>query len=467
MELGRASFKLVPLETAERLPYDQRPANRDLSHLDGEYGWPLVGKTLEMFRNPHEMFGRHYEKYGAISRISITGNKCVLLLHPDYAQRVLLDREKNFSIKKGWESVMAEFFEGGLAMRDYEEHRLHRGIMQSSFKPDAMREYITRIQAIVKRAVERWAAQDTFLFYDEVKHLLLDIAFDVFCWIDDSENTIKAIDKAFTDMMEGALGVVRLQIPGLRYHRGLRGRQYLKQFFMDLIEKKRVSNDRDVLAHFCKAKTEDGEYYADEDIADHMVFLMLAAHDTTTSAATMAAYYLCNDYDLQDRLNEGVASTEQPLSYEAFFHEMKEMVGVFYETLRLHPPVSMFLRRTIRECEFDGVRIPADTIICVPGTYIHRLEEFWRDPDTFDPTRFSAGVNEDRNHNFMWIPFGGGAHKCIGMHFARLLFMQTFAEITCNYRMEFAKEDYFPAKLQYFPFSRPLDSLPMKLVTRA
>ena len=457
----------MPLETVEPLPYDQRPANRDLSHLEGEYGWPLIGKTLDIFRNPHEMFARHFEKYGAISRVSITGNKCVLLLHPDYAQRVLLDREKNFSIKKGWESVMADFFEGGLVMRDYEEHRLHRGIMQSSFKPDAMREYITRIQAIVKPAVERWATQGTFLFYDEVKRLLLDIAFDVFCWVDDSENTVKAINKAFTDMMEGALGIVRLQIPGLLYHRGLRGRQYLKQFFMDLIEKKRTSNDRDVFAHFCKARTEDGEYYADEDIADHMVFLMLAAHDTTTSAATMAAYYLCNDHDLQDRLNEDVVSTEQPLSYEAFFHEMKEMVGVFYETLRLHPPVSMFLRRTIRECEFDGVRVPADSMVCVPSTYIHRLEEFWHDPDKFDPTRFNEEVHEHRNHNFMWIPFGGGAHKCIGMHFARLLFMQTFAEIASNYRMEFAKEDYFPAKLQYFPFSRPLDSLPMKLVRRA
>ncbi len=457
----------MPLETVEPLPYDQRPANRDLSHLEGEYGWPLIGKTLDIFRNPHEMFARHFEKYGAISRVSITGNKCVLLLHPDYAQRVLLDREKNFSIKKGWESVMADFFEGGLVMRDYEEHRLHRGIMQSSFKPDAMREYITRIQAIVKPAVERWATQGTFLFYDEVKRLLLDIAFDVFCWVDDSENTVKAINKAFTDMMEGALGIVRLQIPGLLYHRGLRGRQYLKQFFMDLIEKKRTSNDRDVFAHFCKAKTEDGEYYADEDIADHMVFLMLAAHDTTTSAATMAAYYLCNDPDLQDRLNEDVVSTEQPLSYEAFFHEMKEMVGVFYETLRLHPPVSMFLRRTIRECEFDGVRVPADSMVCVPSTYIHRLEEFWHDPDKFDPTRFNEEVHEHRNHNFMWIPFGGGAHKCIGMHFARLLFMQTFAEIASNYRMEFAKEDYFPAKLQYFPFSRPLDSLPMKLVRRS
>ena len=71
--------------------------------------------------------------------VGITGNKCVLLLHPDYAQRVLMDREKNFSIKMGWESVMAEFFQGGLVMRDYDEHRIHRGIMNSSFKPPAMR----------------------------------------------------------------------------------------------------------------------------------------------------------------------------------------------------------------------------------------------------------------------------------------------------------------------------------------
>ena len=454
------------MESIRSLPYDQRPANRDLRHLEGEYGLPLVGKTLDMIRNPNAMFARHYEKYGAVSRISITGNKCVLLIHPDHAQRVLLDREKNFSIKKGWESVMAEFFQGGLVMRDYEEHRLHRGIMQTSFKPDAMRKHLCRIQSIVRRTVQRWASQDTFLFYDEVKQLLLDIAFEVFCWVDDSKSTVRRINKAFTDMMEGALGVVRLRIPGLLYHRGIRGREYLKRFFMNLVAKKRRSDDQDVFAYFCRARTEDGNYYDDEDIADHMVFLMLAAHDTTTSAATMAAYYLCNDPPLQTVLAEDAAKTAQPYSYEAFFHEMKEFVGVFYETLRLHPPVSIFLRRTIEPCQFDGVSVPADTMVCVPGTYIHRLSDFWDAPERFDPTRFSEGRNEHRKHNFMWIPFGGGAHKCIGMHFARLLFMQTFAEMVSHYRLEFAKEDYFPTKLQYFPFSRPMDGLPMRLVPR-
>jgi cytochrome P450 len=102
----------------------------------------------------------------------------------------------------------------------------------------------------------------------------------------------------------------------------------------------------------------------------------------------------------------------------------------------------------------------------VPGTYIHRLEDWWHDPNTFDPTRFSEEVSEQRKHNFMWVPFGGGAHKCIGMHFARMLFLLTFRELIEKYQIEFAKDDYFPAKLQHFPFTRPLDNLPLRLVAR-
>jgi len=454
------------MDGVTELPYDQRPANRDLRHIDGEYGWPFVGKTWDMFKDPQALFDHHYQQYGPISRISITGNKCVLLLHPDYVQRVLMDREKNFSIKMGWQSVMADFFQGGLVMREYDEHRIHRGIMQSSFKPPAMRAYATRIQAIVEKTVQRWAAQDSILFYDEVKRLLLDIAFEVFCRVDDSEGTVPQVNRAFTDMMEGALGIVRLDVPGFQYHRGLEGRRYLKRFFMDLIEKKRASDDEDVFAHFCREKTEEGEYYSDEDIADHMVFLMLAAHDTTTSASTMAAYYLGNDYPLQSKLAAEVAQWPRELSFETVFHSVNQMICVFYEALRMHPPVPLFLRRTIRECEFGGVRLPADTMVCVPGSYIHRLEDWWRDPDTFDPTRFSEEVSEHRKHNFMWVPFGGGAHKCIGMHFARMLFLLTFRELIGNYQIEFAKEGYFPTKLQHFPFTRPLDNLPLRLAAR-
>jgi cytochrome P450 len=329
-----------------------------------------------------------------------------------------------------------------------------------------MRAYAKRVQRIVERSVARWAVQDSVLFYKEMKRLLLEIAFDVFCWVDDSENIVPEISRAFTDMMEGALGIVRLDIPGFLYHRGLEGRRFLKRFFMDLVEKKRVSSDEDVFAHFCKEKTDYGEYYSNEDIADHMVFLMLAAHDTTTSASTMAAYHLCNDYDLQDKLADEVSQWPEELAFEEVFHSINGLICVFYETIRMHPPVPLFLRRTIRECEIGGVKVPADTMVCIPGAYIHRLPDWWSHPNTFDPARFSEEVSEHRKHNFMWVPFGGGAHKCIGMHFARMLFLLTFRELIGKYQIEYAKPDYFPAKLQHFPFTRPLDSLPVRLVAR-
>ena len=44
------------MDQVTELPYDKRPANRDLSHIRGEYGWPFVGKTLDMFKDPQALF---------------------------------------------------------------------------------------------------------------------------------------------------------------------------------------------------------------------------------------------------------------------------------------------------------------------------------------------------------------------------------------------------------------------------
>ena len=441
--------------------YDTRPTNESLRHLQGDYGLPFLGKTLGMFRDPVRVFGDHYQKFGPVSRFSTVGTKCVLLMDPDHAQRVLLDRDKDFSAKMGWAQTMGEFFQGGLVMRDFADHRLHRGIMQTAFKPDAMRVYVDKIAAIVATSCERWAAQGQIEFYTEMKLLLLDIACEVFCWDDDADRT--KIHRAFVDMMEGSLGVVRKDWPGLLYHRGMQGRRYLYNYFLSLIANKRASDDQDIFAHFCREKTEEGAYFSDDDIANHMVFLMLAAHDTTTSAATMAAYYLANDRGLQDSLAAEVRAVGE-ITYDALFRSVNSMANLLYETIRLHPPVPLLLRRTVRATKFDGLRVPADTMVMIAPIYLHRLPQWWSEPDAFKPSRFSEEVSEQRKHNFMWIPFGGGAHKCIGMHFARLLFVSTFAQILSTHRIEYARDNYFPAKVQHFPFAKLQDNLPVRLV---
>lgn len=443
--------------------YTQAPTNQQLDHIQGEYGLPFVGKTIAMFADPIRTFHQHYLKFGAVSRVSITGQKVVLLLGPQYLQTILLDTERNFSVKKGWDLFMGDFFAGGLLMRDFEEHRIHRRIMQTAFKSENMREYSATITRIVQQAVAQWLEQEKIDFYIETKKLLLSIAFEVFCKVDDEDNDEDNINKAFIDLMEGSMGMIRKDWPGLLYRRGMNGRRYLAAYFKKLVPKKRAGSDNDIFSHFCREKNEDGEYFSETEIAEHMIFLMLAAHDTTTSAITMAGYYLANDLPLQGRIFQ---QTPYPFNYDDMMERMPLLDHVLRETLRLHPPVSNIFRRTVRDCTIDGIHIPAHTMVSAPVHYIQQMSEWWTRAQTFWPERFSEHIAEYKKHPFMWSPFGGGAHKCIGMHFAELLFKTTFAELIHRSRMEFQRSNYFPAKLQHFPFAKPTDDLPLRLSRR-
>lgn len=443
--------------------YLQAPTNQQLGHLPGAYGLPFIGKTLSIFTDPIGTFHRHYLEYGAVSRISITGQKAVLLLGPQYLPLMLLDPERLFSTRKGWDVFMSDFFAGGLLMRDFEEHRIHRRIMQTAFRSENMRTYSSTISHIAQQAVARWREQGTIHFYPETKKLLLSIAFEVFCKVDSADSDEDNINRAFIDLMEGAMGIIRKDWPGLLYRRGMNGKRYLTDYFMRLVSKKRAGNDNDIFSHFCRERNEDGQYFSDREIAEHMVFLMLAAHDTTTSAITMAGYYLANDPALQDRICQ---QNPYPASYDDLMERMPLLDHVFRETLRLHPPVSNIFRRTVRDCTIDGHHIPAHTMISAPVHYIQQMGEWWTRAQSFWPERFSDQIAEHRKHPFMWAPFGGGAHKCIGMHFAELLFKCTFAELIHHCRFGFVRDNYYPAKLQHFPFAKPLDDLPLQLVPR-
>lgn len=451
------------MSTTHTTDYTQAPTNQQLSHIAGEYGLPFVGKTIAMFADPINTFHQHYLKFGAVSRVSITGQKVVLLLGPQYLQTILLDTERNFSVKKGWDLFMGDFFAGGLLMRDFEEHRMHRRIMQTAFKSENMREYSATITHIVQQAVARWQTEENINFYIETKKLLLRIAFEVFCKVDAEDSDEDNINQAFIDLMEGSMGMIRKDWPGLLYRRGMNGRRYLSSYFKKLVQKKRAGNDNDIFSHFCREKNEAGEYFSDTEIAEHMIFLMLAAHDTTTSAITMAGYYLANDTHLQNRIQQ---QTPYPFCYDDMMENMPLLDHVFRETLRLHPPVSNIFRRTVRECTIDGIRIPAHTMVSAPVHYIQQMSEWWTRAQTFWPERFSEQIAEHKKHPFMWSPFGGGAHKCIGMHFAELLFKTTFAELIHNCQFDFQHSGYFPAKLQHFPFAKPCDDLPLHIRRR-
>jgi cytochrome P450 len=442
--------------------YTRHKDNKQLGHIPGSYGLPLVGDTFRFVIKPFEVLDDHYRKYGPVFKTSMTFQKMVVALGPEFNQQLMLDNGRNFSARMGYDAPLGDFFAGGLLMRDFDEHKFHRRIMQTAFKTDAMRTYVAQMQPIIDQQLAEWQKQKDFRFYPNIKTLLLDIGAKVFLGMDLGGPETRALNQSFLDMNEGTLALIRKDWPGLRYHKGMNGRRELEQFFFGLVPQRRGREGQDMASFFSNEKTEDGEYFSDKVVGEHLIFLLLAAHDTTTSALTMASYYLAHDQQWQDRLREVLQGLGRPsLEYEDLQAAIPDLDHCFKETLRLSPPVPMMMRRTVREVELGGFQLAPHTMVQISPLYVQRMEAYWREPHRFDPDRFARA--EHKQHSFLWAPFGGGAHKCIGLHFADMLFKCTLSSLLLKFRIRFVKEDQFPSRMQHFPFAKPMDNLPLVL----
>jgi cytochrome P450 len=95
--------------------------------------------------------------------------------------------------------------------------------------------------------------------------------------------------------------------------------------------------------------------------------------------------------------------------------------------------------------------------------FTHRMAEHWPDPETFDPLRFTAQNARDR-HKYAWVPFGGGAHMCLGLHFAYMQVKAFFFELLRTRRI--VLEPGYNCDFRMFPIPKPKDGLPVTLVAR-
>jgi cytochrome P450 len=436
--------------------------NKDLSHIPGSYGLPLIGETFSFVMDPFKVLHARYQKYGPVSKTNMTFQKFVVALGPEYIQQLMLDRNESFSARMGYNAPLGDFFAGGLLMKDFAEHKFHRRIMQSAFKTEAMRTYVELMHPIIDEQIARWGDQQNFHFYPNIKTLLLDIGARVFLGMDLAGPETARLNQDFLDMNEGVLSLIRKDWPGLLYRKGMNGRRGLEKFFVGLVPQRRGQSGNDMATMFANEKTDEGEYFSDDVVGAHLIFLLLAAHDTTTSTLTMSGHYLANDQSWQERLREQVRGLHKPhLEYDDLAAAVPDIDHSFKETLRLNPAVPMLMRRTVKEVELGDFTLAPHTMVQVSPLYTHRMEQWWQNPHSFDPDRFARG--EHKQHSFQWVPFGGGAHKCIGLHFADMLYKCVLSRLLLQYRFSYARPDQYAGKIQHFPFAKPMDNLPLVL----
>ena len=85
--------------------------------------------------------------------------------------------------------------------------------------------------------------------------------------------------------------------------------------------------------------------------------------------------------------------------------------------MRLYPPVASLSREAIGPDDLCGRRIRKGALIIISPYVLHRHLTLWREPDTFDPSRFLPGERE-KIDRFAYLPFGVGPRVCIGAAFS-------------------------------------------------
>lgn len=442
-------------------PLADPPPGSGLVPVMGEYGLPVLGKTLKVLREGQQHGLEYYPKYGGVFWTGAFGKKFVWVLEPAAVQQVLANKDKAYS-QSGWEYFLGKFFSRGLMLLDGQEHLLHRRIMQEAFTRTRLQSYLTQINSIIADTLPTWPVDQSMLMFPAIKDLSLDVATRVFMGAEPSTESDR-LTQAFVDTVRAGTGLIRTGYPGLpnRWSKGLAGRQVLEEYFRPLIAAKRASDDQDLFAVLTHAQTEGGEQFSDEDIVNHMIFLMMAAHDTSTITASTMAYYLAKSPVWQDRCRaESQALGDRTIDLEAL-EELKSLDLVFREAMRLVAPVPALTRQTTQATTLGGKFIPAGTMLAVVPGAVHLLPDRWTNPDAFDPERFDEPRSEHKGHRFQEISFGGGAHKCIGMNFGAAEVKSLLHQILLKYRLEVPAD--YELEWDHTSLVVPTDGMPITL----
>ena len=447
--------------------YQSRPINNELHHIPGDKGLPIIGITHKLFTNFHPTLQDIYENYGPVSSAGMILHKEVLCLGPEVNRQIFLDPDKNFSAMMGYDSALGQFYQGGLLLRDFDDHRAHRRLFQTAFKSDSLQTYIKDINQLASITIPQWINQSDFRFYPNIKALLLDIAIRLFLGIENIEGTqAKQLSSAFSDITAGLLGVIRIDHPLFsmaRWRRGMQAKRFLEDLLISSIEERRNSSKTDIFSVLTRETDEAGNYFSDRDIASHINFLLFAAHDTVTSNLCYMVQYLAQYEEFQSSAYQQSRDIKDQLEYSDL-SSLSILESAHLESLRLTPSAALLHRRTINDCEIEGIHIPRDTILTLAPQFTHTMSELWNNPTEFDPLRFEAPRLEHKQHPFQFIPFGGGAHKCIGMHFANMLVKVILHHILLQYRWTLPT-NYQPTH-QVIPLPKQKDNLPIFLERR-
>ncbi|KAI3923616.1 hypothetical protein MKW98_011246 [Papaver atlanticum] len=416
----------------------------------GNTGWPIIGEGLELLkagknRVPEKFFFDRINKYS--SKVFTTsflgevvtcfcgapGNKFLFLNHYKYVE---------FSIPP----TMMKIF-------PYSNPEDSRVVRQLTLSLDLPR-FVGIVDLMTRKHFEVcWdnkKENEAITVYPMVKNHLFAVACKLFIGIDNDPARIDRLLKEFINVINGFVAL-QINFPGTKLNRAVKVATLMRKEIVSIIEKRKAANLQPLLEQDDVLSHTDPDN--DDQMADKVVGLLIAAHDSTSVVLTAITKYLAELPDVyyavrSEQMRIAKAKGPGKLLNLADLQKMKYSWNV----------------ASITDFTYAGYFLPKGRKICMSIMSTHKDPECFTNPEKFEPSRFE-GTGPAPYSN---VPFGGGPHNCPGKQYAKMTMLVFMHHLVTKYKWRTLLSDPDEVgKLIFNPFPLPKNGLPILLQPNA
>ncbi len=405
--------------------------------------WPVVGHLLELRRDPLALLRRLRAECGDVGSFDLARSR-ITLLSGEAAQEAFFRAPDEQLDQAAAYPFMKPIFGEGVVFDATPEQR-KQAMRNQSLRDSFMRGHAEKIAAEVERMTADWGEEGEIDVLDFFSELTLYTSSACLIGPQFRDELGPEYVPIFKDLERGtdALAYVNayLPIPALRARDRARRELVAK---IEAIFRRREASDEEYtdLFHILHGLRDEhgARRYSDDQITGMFISMMFAGHHTTSVASSWGLLDLLLHPDWMAKVVaelDAIYADGREVSYQAL-REIPMLECAFKETLRLHPPLVILMRKVMHDFHYGGYTVPAGETVAASPAISNRMAESFPEPDRYLPERYLPGREEDRQ-SFAWIPFGAGRHRCVGAAFAMMQLKAIFSILLRRFEFELAQ----------------------------
>ncbi len=372
---------------------------------------PEMVQSMRWAYEPLPMLEQCRERFGDTFTLRLRHlGTWVLLSDPEDVKRVFSTGTDELGVGMPNLALRPVLGAHSVMLSEEPEHMVRRKMMLPRFHGERMREDAGAMTELARQAVRSWPAGEPFALWPRMQELTQEVVMRAVFGDDEGRlDPLRGLLTNLTEAINDPDRLLKLALFGSDWLEAEPGWRTAMDPVEDavLAEARRRRDEgedgrRDAVSILVDARDEQGAPLSEKELRDEL--LTLLTDGPTSSSLAWVFERLLRHPDKLERLQGEVREGGGDEYLDA----------VVKETLRLRPPVSVVVRRLLKPATLGGYELSAGTLIAPCVYLVHHREDVYESPSEFIPERFLT----QRAAVPTWIPFGGGARRCLAASYA-------------------------------------------------